>query len=266
MLDLFLERLQRVEQHGRSVVGFFSENSGPSRPHFVGRLGQIRRPRRFERVLKLAQKLADAAGLDGLDLQAVEPLLEPANEIEELLAFDRRRAGRAIRSGSRTVLLPGMIDPILGAGAKEQRIVKTLALQVFEQILIGPHAAGAGMLAAVPFVENEGEGPAFALLEKQVPAELVVVLLLRADVQDDVGDRQYAMQLLAIGEIVAVQVGRIDDDFIAAGQGGRGRPAGTVARRDRGGAAGWLHDNRRPGRASSAAGRTPGRWRRRPGR
>ena len=41
-----------------------------------------------------------------------------------------------------------------------------------------------------------------------------MVLLLRADIQDDVGDRQQAMELLAIREVVAVEVRRVHDDLV----------------------------------------------------
>ena len=45
-----------------------------------------------------------------------------------------------------------------------------------------------------------------------------MILLLRADVEDDVGDRQNAMQLFAVGQIVAVEVGRIDEDLLQQGR------------------------------------------------
>ena len=51
------------------------------------------------------------------------------------------------------------------------------------------------------------------LLEEQIPAELIVILFLRADVEHDIGDRQNREQPLAIGEIVAVDVGRVDEDL-----------------------------------------------------
>ena len=74
------------------------------------------------------------------------------------------------------------------------------------------------MQAAVPLVEDERERPPLPLLQEQLPAELVVVLLLRADVEDDVGDRQQPQQLLAVGQVVAVEVGRIDEDLLLQGR------------------------------------------------
>ncbi len=85
------------------------------------------------------------------------------------------------------------------------------------------------MEAAVPLVEHEREGAALALIEEQLPAELVVVFLLRADVEHDVGDRQQAMQLLAVGQVVAVEIGRIDKDLVLERRRDRARRACRIA-------------------------------------
>ena len=86
--------------------------------------------------------------------------------------------------------------------------------QVAKQIFIGPQAARAGMNAAIPLIEYESESPAFSLLLEQFPAEFVVILLLRTNVENDVRHRQHGNEFLAIGQIVAVDVRRIDDDLI----------------------------------------------------
>ena len=57
-------------------------------------------------------------------------------------------------------------------------------------------------------------GVAAALLKEQLPADLVVVLLLRADVEHHVGHRQELHQLLAVGQVVAVEVRGVDQDFL----------------------------------------------------
>src|SRR5262249_18919800 len=133
-------------------------------------------------------------------------LLEPQDQIEKLLSLDgwRRSLGD---------VLPVVIDPVLGAGTEQERLLETFGFQIAEPILVGPAAGGAGMVAAVPLVEDEAEGAPFALLEEQLPTELVVIFFLRADIKNDVGDRQHLKELLAVGEVIAVEVGRIDDDL-----------------------------------------------------
>ena len=51
-------------------------------------------------------------------------------------------------------------------------------------------------------------------MQEQVPTEFVVVFLLRTDVEHYIGDRQHLRELVAVGEVVAVEVGRIDEDFL----------------------------------------------------
>src|SRR5436190_564784 len=82
------------------------------------------------------------------------------------------------------------VDPVLGAGAKQQRVLEALGLEVAEQVLVRPQSQGAALHTTVPLVEHERKGPPLAVLQEQVPAQAVVVLLLRADVQHDVGHRQ----------------------------------------------------------------------------
>ena len=45
-----------------------------------------------------------------------------------------------------------------------------------------------------------------------------MVFFLGADVQDDVGHRQELLQFLAVGQVVAVQVRRIHNNFALEGQ------------------------------------------------
>src|SRR5262245_11663890 len=106
------------------------------------------------------------------------------------------------------------VHPILSAGAKEQGLLKALRFQIAQEIVVGSDAALARVQTAVPFVENKCERPPPAMLEKQVPAKLVVIFLLRADIEHDVGDRKQVVKLLTVGEVVAVEVRRIDDDFL----------------------------------------------------
>src|SRR5207253_9768762 len=101
----------------------------------------------------------------------------------------------------------------LGTVAKQQRFWEAFRAEVAEQVFIRTDARGRVWLATAPLVENEGERPPPPLLPKQVPAELIVVLLLRADVKDDVGDRQQAEENLAVRQVVAVQVRRIDQNL-----------------------------------------------------
>src|SRR6266496_2826262 len=52
------------------------------------------------------------------------------------------------------------------------------------------------------------------MLEKQFPAETVVVFLLRADIENDVGDGQQLERVVAVGKVVAVEIGRVHEDFL----------------------------------------------------
>src|SRR5205823_1103894 len=88
------------------------------------------------------------------------------------------------------------------------------------------------MKAPIPLIEHKGKGTSPALVQKQVPAELVVVLLLRTDIENDVSYRQDGFQLVTIGQVIAVQIGRIDDDFVLKGR--------TIVRRQPAMAKRWI--------------------------
>ncbi len=92
MLDLFLERLEGIEENRRTGARFFGEDAFPARLHLVGNLRQVGRTHRDQRVLELMQELAYATRLDRLDLETIEPLFEPVDEVQELLPFHRRRS------------------------------------------------------------------------------------------------------------------------------------------------------------------------------
>src|SRR4051812_22891286 len=70
------------------------------------------------------------------------------------------------------------------------------------------------MNAAVPLVQHEREGPALALFLEQFPAEAIVVFLLRSDIENNVRNWKQGDQLVAVGNVVAIQVRRIDDDLL----------------------------------------------------
>ena len=57
-----------------------------------------------------------------------------------------------------------MIDPVLGDGAKEERVLEALVLEVALQILVWPQSDRTGMDAAVPLVQDERKGAALTLL------------------------------------------------------------------------------------------------------
>ena len=102
------------------------------------------------------------------------------------------------------------------------------SLQVPEQVLVRSKAGGVRVQTAVPLVEHECERPALPLFLEEFPAEPVVVLLLRADVEHDVGDREQGLQLLPVRDVVAVQVGRVDDDFLLKARPVVWAPAGNA--------------------------------------
>jgi hypothetical protein len=89
-----------------------------------------------------------------------------------------------------------------------------LRCQVTQQILVRAQASGTDVHAPVPFVQNESKGAPTPLFEKKLPADLIVVLLLRSDVEHNVGNRQHEFQALAIGGFIAVEIRRIDNDFM----------------------------------------------------
>ncbi len=95
--------------------------------------------------------------------------------------------------------------------------MKALLLQVMQKIFIGGQSAGAFALAAVPLVQDEGEGAALPLLQEQLPAQLVVVFLLGADVEHDVGHRQQLHEFFAVGQVIAVDVRGVDEHFLLQG-------------------------------------------------
>src|SRR5712692_5111571 len=103
-----------------------------------------------------------------LDLQARQAQLQPADQLLKLFAGDGcsvRERSRLARN-SRLAVLHNVIDPELGTGAEEQGILKALLLQVMQQIFIGGQSAGAFALAAVPLVQDKGEGAALSLLQE----------------------------------------------------------------------------------------------------
>src|SRR5262245_4368633 len=100
---------------------------------------------------------------------------------------------------------------MLGAGSEDQWVFETLIFEIAQQVLIRTQTGG-GVSATVPLIEYEGESTPAALVKEQVPTQLVVVLFLGADVKDHIGDGEQAFQLFAVGDVVAVQVRRIDED------------------------------------------------------
>ena len=52
------------------------------------------------------------------------------------------------------------------------------------------------------------------LFAKQIPADLIVVLFLRPDIEDHVGHGQQFFELDAVGRLVAIEVGRVDEHLV----------------------------------------------------
>src|SRR5437763_780246 len=128
----------RLFQSSRLTVSVASPSICSGRPSVSASTSS-----RLLSALKRASRCccADAAGLDRLDLQPGQPQLDPAHQVEELLAFDRRR--------HLAVALPGVIDPVLRTRAEQQRVLEPLGLEVARQVLVWPHALGAGVQTAV---------------------------------------------------------------------------------------------------------------------
>ena len=92
-----------------------------------GRLRQVGRTGRLQRLLQLLKQLSDAARLDRLDLQPRQAHFQPLQQFGELFAFRQvgRRRRRLAVGGRRSL---GGVDPRLGAGAEEQRVLEALRL------------------------------------------------------------------------------------------------------------------------------------------
>src|SRR6266542_339951 len=104
------------------------------------------------------------------------------HQVAELLAL-REPLRLAVLSARLAVLRGLVIDPLLSTGAEQQRVLEALGLEVAEHVLVGAQSAGERVQTAVPLVHHEGERPSFAMLKEYFPAELIVIFLLRADVQ-----------------------------------------------------------------------------------
>ena len=130
-----LVRLERADQHVARRARLLPEHPlprgpRPARPPRSGPAGRAWSSAVFE----LGQELADAAGLDRLDLQAREPAFEP---VRAARGTARPRAGPAGASPS-----AGASSQSWAVGAEQERVLEALGLQVAEQVLVGPQAGG----------------------------------------------------------------------------------------------------------------------------
>ena len=72
------------------------EHLVPRGPGALGLGRQVAGPDVFQGLDELRQKLADAAGLDRLDLQPRQPLLQPVAKVAKLLAVRQSRRHIAV--------------------------------------------------------------------------------------------------------------------------------------------------------------------------
>ena len=136
-----------------------------------------------------------------------EATFEPFDQLGKLLA------GRQVLRG-KCLAVRGGIEPELRRRAEQLRRCKTFPRQVGNPVVVGSHALRVVLQAAVPFVHYERERPPLPLFLEQIPPDLIVILFLRTDVEHDIGDRQQFFQRLAVFEIVAIDVRRVDEHLL----------------------------------------------------
>ncbi len=122
-------RFESGQQHARDLTRLLMKRFAPGECRFFRGPGQVGRARRRHRLLQLAQELAHAACLDRLDLQTRQSDFQPAEQVEKLLALDRRRlCQHAVMP--RHAVLADPVHPELGTCAEQERILKALSTQI----------------------------------------------------------------------------------------------------------------------------------------
>ncbi len=156
MLDVRLVRIEEAEQGGALLLGLFGQEIFPFALQPGEQRFQVGWHQAVQGVGQGVEELFDAASLDGFDFPAGQAPFDPAAQLQELLL------GRQVRRGHRLAGLLSL-DPAVGSRPEQTRLGESFGLQVPQQVLIGPQSLFVGQ-AAVPFVEDEGEGSAAALL------------------------------------------------------------------------------------------------------
>ena len=142
VLDLALVRLERVEQHVRRGGRFLGQQPFPRFSVWAAASVRSGGQAASSAFCKCRRSWLTPRALIASISSRVRPVSSQLHQLGELLAVGRL-AWPPIPTG-------GMLDPVLGTGAEQQRVVEALRREVAQQVLVGPHAGGARRAGSGP--------------------------------------------------------------------------------------------------------------------